>query len=72
MADGADRLAGLEELADELERRLVGAQFIRVVETAGDHEGVIIVRLRLAQGTVYGDVLAGVEMLEASNRALLG
>ena len=70
MADGAYRLASFEELADELERRFVGAKLIGIEQAARYYESVVIVGLCVAQDPVNGDLIGGVEVLVAANRAL--
>ncbi|KAG1392555.1 hypothetical protein G6F59_014568 [Rhizopus arrhizus] len=53
VADGGHRLAGLGDAADETQRRLVGAQRVRVDDTTGQHQGIKAAGIGLVQWQVY-------------------
>jgi hypothetical protein len=72
MADRPDRLAGLEEGADELDRVGVGTQLVGVGDASGQHEPVVGAGVCIADRPVRGEGVALVEVVESLDRILFG
>ena len=71
VADGRDRLACVEELADELHGVLVGPHCVRVADPAGKDERVVVVRARILDGAVDRERVRLVVVVEPLDLALL-
>ncbi len=72
MADRADGLAGLGEGADEVGGRLIDPELVRIGDAARQHQGVVVAGLDLAEDPVDPDLVAGRQVVEALDLALLG
>src|SRR4051794_35985693 len=71
MADGANRLARLEERADEAADVVVDPQEVRVRNSARQHQPGVVPRVGVRDLLVHVELLAVVEMLEALDLAVL-
>jgi hypothetical protein len=71
VADNGHRLALLEEPRDEPDGVLVGAQGVRVGHATGEHERVVLARVRFRDLTVDAERVGLVQMVEALNLSRL-
>ena len=71
VADGADRLAGIEERLDEGHRLRLHAQPVRVHHAAGQQQGVVVIGLRSVEPDVDRDRLAPVGVVPTADPVAL-
>ena len=82
MADRRDGLARADEIADQLDRRLIGSQPVGAGDAARDNQGVVVGRLGVGRRLVdreqlaldvvlHGVDLAGLGRHEVDSRALV-
>ncbi len=72
MTDGRDGLAGIGEGPDQVDRRLVRPQLVRIANAAGQDERVIILDAGILDGQVGTDGLAWIVVDRRLDRLQVG
>src|SRR3954447_2320473 len=72
VADHADRLAGLEEGADERHRLRDRSQVVRICDASWKHQAVVVGRVRVADRAIDVETVACVQMVERLDVSFLG
>jgi len=72
VADRRHRLSGVDEVPDETDCGVVGPKGIRVGHASGKHQCLIVVDLRLLNGSADRERFGLVQMVEGLHSARLG